>query len=234
MSLRLPFAVRHRGRDDAAVAYDKAVLPRRRTPWRQASWCALDFELTGLNPREDEIISFGAIPIEDGRVQLSSARTSLIRPTREISEASIRVHGIRAADLARAPGLAEAISTLLQAITGRVLVVHTAAVERAFLGRALREQGLRLRGPMVDTEPLGCLWLHERDGGVRRRLALGDLATSLQLPGERPHDALGDALTTAQAFIALATHLDALHRETVRSLSHAARRLEAIRVLHGR
>ncbi len=47
---------------------------------------------------------------------------------------------------------------------GGVLVAHTAAIERAFLGRALRAQGLRLRGPIVDTEVLGRLWLHDRDG----------------------------------------------------------------------
>jgi DNA polymerase-3 subunit epsilon len=39
-----------------------------------------------------------------------------------------------------------------------------------------------------------------------------------------PHDALGDALTTAQVFIALATHLDARRPATVRSLTAAATR----------
>jgi len=73
--------------------------------------------------------------------------------------------------------------------------IRSAAVERAFLGRALREYGLRLRGPLVDTEVLGRVWLHERDGGVRRRLPLGELASALRLPSDRPHDALSDALT---------------------------------------
>lgn len=234
MSLRLPFAARRPARDEAAAAYAKAPLPRGRTPWRQASWCALDFELTGLDPHEDEIISFGAIPIEGGRLQLSKAASALVRPTREIGEATIPVHGIRAIDLASAGRLSETIGLLLLAITGRVLVVHTAAVERTFLGRALREKGLRLRGPVVDTEVLGRLWLHERDGELRRRLGLGELAGALGLPADRPHDALGDALTTAQVFIALATHLDASHAETVGSLARARRRLDGLRVFHGR
>jgi DNA polymerase III subunit epsilon len=232
MRLRIPRPGRRAGLGEAALRYANATLPRRRTPWRQFGWCALDFELTGLDPAHDEIISFGAIPIDDGRVHLRGAISGLIRPVRPIGEASIRVHGIRAADLAAAPRLDEAIGTLLGAIMGRGLVVHTAAVERPFLRRALVAQGVRLRGPIVDTETLGRLWLLERDGLHRRRVGLGDLAAALGLPAERPHHALGDALTTAQAFIALASHLDARHPETARSLTRAERRIDNLRAFH--
>jgi DNA polymerase-3 subunit epsilon len=190
--------------------------------------------LTGLNPREDEIISFGAIPIDDGRIQLQAAVEGLVRPRGAMNEASILVHGIRPADLARSPRLTDAIGPLLKAITGRLLVVHYAAVERTFLGGALRRQGLRLRGPLIDTEVLGRVWLQERDGERPRSASLEALATSLGLPAERPHNALADALTTAQVFIALASHLDALHAQTAGSLARAGQRLKALRVFDGR
>lgn len=192
----------------------------------------MDLELTGLDPERDEIISFGAIPIEDGRLKVGESVTGLVRPTRELNEDSIRIHGIRAADLEAAPTLADAIGPLLEALAGRVPVAHTAAVERLFLGRALRERGTRLRGPIADTELLGRLWLHERDGKLWRRLPLTLLAGELGLPAERPHDALGDALTTGQAFIVLATHLDGIRRETVATITSARRRVNAIRVFH--
>jgi DNA polymerase-3 subunit epsilon len=216
----------------AGERYARAKLPGRRTHWRAARWCVLDFELTGLAPKVDEIISFGAIPIEDGRVRLSEAVSGLVRPEREISEASIRVHGIRAGEVARAPALAAALPPLLDALAGRVVVAHAASVERAFLGRALRGQGLKLRGPIVDTEALGRLWLQERDGRSLRQLPLALLAGALGLPAERPHHALGDALTTAQVFIALATHLDADGGETVGSLARAGLRADTLRALH--
>jgi DNA polymerase III subunit epsilon len=229
--VRVAPAARLRARSGAASGYARARLPGRRTHWRQTSWCALDLELTGLDPRSDEIISFGAIPIEDGRLQLRGAVHQLVRPAGEISEASIRVHGIRAADLVDAPSLEAAIGTLLETITGRILVVHTAAVERAFLGRALRKQGVHLRGPLIDTEVLGLLWCFERERRLRRGLALADLAALLGLPAERPHDALADALTTAQVFIALATHLEGPVPETVGSMAHTSSRLESMRIL---
>ena len=207
-------------------------LGRRRVPWLEAAWCAVDLELTGLDPEHDEIIAFGAIPIEGGRLKVGESVSGLVRPVREISEESIRIHGIRAADLDAAPTLPDAIGPLAELLEGRVLIAHTAAVERLFLGRALRAHGTRLRGPIADTEVLGRLWLHERDGKLWRRLPLTVLASQLGLPAERPHHALGDALTTAQAFIVLATHLDGIHRQTVATITGARRRLDAIRVFH--
>ena len=211
-----------------AAAYKCARLPAGRTPWREASYCAVDLELSGLDPREHEIVSFGAVPIEDGRVQLGSAVHGRVRPLRSISESSIRVHGLRVADLADAPPLDVAIDPLLAVMAGRIPVVHVAAIERGFLRPALRRQGVRLRGPMIDTSVLGLVWLHERDGNGPRRVSLAELTAALGLPSHHPHDAVGDALTTAQVFVALATHLDALQPETVRRLTTAGRRLESL------
>src|SRR5947208_10397769 len=132
----LPRAARSSGLGQAARAYERVPLPSARTPWREARWCALDFEMTGLDPRKDEIISFGAIPIESGRVQLRTA-SGQVRPSRQIDEVSIPVHGIRDIDVASAPMLAVGIDPLLAAIAGRVLVFHSAAIDRPFLKRAL-------------------------------------------------------------------------------------------------
>ena len=162
--LRLPSIGVRAPRCESAAAYGRAGLSGRRTRWRDASWCVVDLELSGLDPDEHEIISFGALPVECGRVQLHHAVTGLARPERSLSESSIRVHGIRATDLADAPLLDEAIVPLLETMTGRILVAHAAEVERAFLGSALRRQGVKLRGPIVDTITLARLWLRERDG----------------------------------------------------------------------
>jgi DNA polymerase III subunit epsilon len=232
--MRLPGrrSTRSRVRSAATDDYATAPLPDPKTPWKQARWCALDFELTGLDVRTDEIISFGAIPIEEGRVRLKDAVAGLVRPTRESSDAAIRIHGLRNVDLDSAPSLADSMESLLPALSGRILVAHTAVIERSFLSRALAELGLRLRGPVVDVEVLGRLWLFERDGAVKPHVPLSHLAETLGLPAERPHVALGDALTTAQVFIALAAHLDARRPETVRTLERAPRRADALRALH--
>ena len=217
-----------RARGDAARDYARARQPSPNTPWREAGYCVVDLELSGLDPRRGEIVSFGALPIEDGRVRLDGAASGLVRPTRPLAEESIRVHGIRAADLAEAPALADALQPLLAAMAGRVLIAHHAPIERVFLTRALRRVGVRLRGPVLDTAVLGRIWLAERDGELPRRMTLTDMTLACGLPVHSPHTAIGDALTTAQLFLLAVSQLDARRPETLRRLARAQARLAAI------
>jgi hypothetical protein len=48
------------------------------------------------------------------------------------------------------------------------------------------------------------------------------MCRELGLPVHRPHHADGDALTAAQAFIVLATHLDSFEPQTLGSLQRLA------------
>ncbi len=208
----------------AAARFEATPTPAPGTPWRQAGWCAIDLELTGLDRRRDEIVAIGAVPIQDGRLILGEAMYTLARPDRPPKHASVLVHKLRPADLAEAPALHDAIELLLDALAGRVPVFHTAIVERAFLGRELRRRHVRL--PLdADTEALGRLWLGRRDGACPAALSLARLADVLHQPAQPPHHALGDALTTAQAFIALASHMDSLEPQTVGTLQQAERSL---------
>lgn len=179
-----------------------------RTPWREAEWCAVDLELTGLDPRQDHIIAIGAVPIVEGRLILGRAYYTLVRAGRPPGPASVVIHKLRSADLAGAPTVGPAIDGLLAVMAGRVPVFHTAWVEETFLGRALRRRRARLPAA-ADTEVLGRRWLAARGGPVPVNVGLTQIADRLGLPAEDPHHALGDALTTAKAFIALATLLEA-------------------------
>jgi DNA polymerase-3 subunit epsilon len=206
---------------------ERAGQPSPDTPWRQAGWCVVDLELTGLD-RRDQIIAIGAVPIDDGRLTLGRAMYTLARPSRPPQHAAVLVHKLRFTDLADAPPLDEAIDLLLDSLAGRVPVFHTSMVERTFLGRELKRRRARLPAD-ADTELLGRLWLRERDGVAPARLSLARLASVLGQPAETPHHALGDALTTAKAFIALASHLDAGQPQTVGSLQRAEETLRSVR-----
>jgi DNA polymerase III subunit epsilon len=203
--------------EGAAARFKRTPQPASGTPWREAAWCAVDLELTGLNARSDEIVAIGAVPIVDGQVILGEALYTLARPDRPPKTPAVLIHKLRSADLADAPSLTDAIDSLLDVLAGRVPVFHTAVVEETFLGRVLRRRRVRLPRD-ADTEALGRAWLRERDGIAPAGLSLARLASLLGQPAEDPHHALGDALTTAKAFIALASHLDAGRAQTVGSL----------------
>jgi DNA polymerase III subunit epsilon len=209
-----------RSRDPSVALFKRAGRPPVSMPWRDAGWCAIDLELTGLGAGE-EIIAIGAVGILDGRVMLGETLYTLARPARPPQQASVLVHKLRAADLERAPALSEGIDLLLTALSGRTPVFHRAAIESHFLGRELSRRRLRLPAA-ADTEALGKAWLARRDGVPPSRLGLATLSAALGQPAEAPHHALGDALTTAKAFIALASHLDAAAPQTVGSLIHSS------------
>jgi DNA polymerase III epsilon subunit-like protein len=61
--------------------------------------------------------------------------------------------------------------------------------------------------------------LGREDDAGEAPMGLADAARAFGLPVHRPHVAAGDALTAAQLFLALATHLDAREPQTVGSLA---------------
>jgi DNA polymerase-3 subunit epsilon len=190
----------------------------------------VDLELTGLDPRADHVIAIGAVPIEHGRVLLGGARYSLVATTRRSEPGAVVTHKLRAKDLEDAAPIDAAVDMLVEMLTGRVPVFHTALVERAFLTPLLRRRRLRMPHA-ADTEALGRLWLRERDGIAPAGISLSRLARLLHQQTEPPHHALGDALTTAQAFIALADHLDRQDPQSVGTLIGASEPLAPVRRL---
>jgi DNA polymerase III subunit epsilon len=200
-----------------------AAGPTASTPWREAELCAIDLELTGLDPTRDEIISFATLPIARGRVRLRGGVHRLVQPNRMPEAETIRIHGLRSEDLAAAPKLDEVIDELLEAIAERALVAHVADVEEAFLGPVLSGAGAELRNPIIDTAALAAELAARRGEPIPDRIPLTQLARNLGLPVHRPHEADGDALTTAQAFLALATQLDHFEPQTIGSLARLGR-----------
>jgi DNA polymerase-3 subunit epsilon len=195
-------------------------MPGSSTPWREASFAVVDFETTGLDHSGDEIISFATVAVTEGRVSLADSRYELVRPRRMPDAESIRIHGLREADLEKAAPLREHLDVLLEGITGRPIVAHVAAVERGFLGAALAEHGLELLNPMIDTAALDreLRRLRRQAPAESDPIGLSAMARELGLPVHRPHHADGDALTTAQAFIALVAHLEEFGPQAVGSL----------------
>jgi DNA polymerase III subunit epsilon len=208
-------------------------LSPRATSWRAARFLAVDVETTGLDARRDEMISFAAVPVEGGRVVAAAAVRGLVRPATPPPASSVEIHGLRTADLAAAPLAPEALAPLVSALAGRVPVAHAAWVERAFLQPHLRALGARLSRRIVDTALLWRLLCIERGESDPGLCGLAEVASALGLPAHRPHEAEGDALTTAQAFLALATHLAAHGHGTVQALAGAGRYLRAWQMWNG-
>ena len=190
---------------------------------------AIDVETTGLDPRRDEVISFAGIPIEAARIVASESVHGLVRPQAASVGASTKIHGLRKEDLAGAARAPEALAPLAALMRGRIPVVHASWVERTFLKKA----GCPLPRRIVDTALLWRLLSIERGERDPGTCSLSTIAAALGLPAHRPHTAEGDALTAAQVFLAMATHVEPRGHGTVRALTRVRRDVRARRLWHG-
>lgn len=170
---------------------------------------ALDFETTGLDPRRHSIVSIGVVPFTLERISFSQRRHWLLKPRFDLQDRSVTLHHITHSDLADAPDLGVVLEEVLDALAGRLPVVHYHNIERAFLDSALRYRlGEGLLFPMIDTMALEARvyrqsmmarfkrWL----GGKPVSIRLHDSRLRYGLPAYQPHHAVVDALATAELF----------------------------------
>jgi len=189
--------------DTELAACWREPLPSRRRDWRKLSFLACDAEMSSLDPGQGELLSLGWVTIAEGGVQLGTARHHLISSERGVGQ-SATIHQIHDRDLAEALPPAAAMAALLQAAAGKVLVFHHAALDLAYLDRLSRQlYGAPLLLPVVDTLAL------ERAQRERRGAPLAAGALTLQacrahygLPNHGAHNALLDALATAELLLA--------------------------------
>ncbi|RRR73944.1 MAG: 3'-5' exonuclease [Candidatus Viridilinea halotolerans] len=207
-------------------AYEAGPWPDPHKPWREARYVVLDVETSGLDERRDALLAIGLVEIEDGRVRLDRRWHTMIRPPEGllVAASSIRIHGLMRNELSTAPTFDEILPALIERLAGRVLLVHVARIDVGFLNRALKPYGTKLRGPILDTARIA-ITQHQRSqrlGEVSHdmpmpAIQLRGLAGSFGLPVYGQHDALNDALTTAQVFLAQAARMDQQGKHTLKA-----------------
>jgi DNA polymerase-3 subunit epsilon len=185
----------------------------RRRRWQDAAYAALDFEATGLDFTRDRIISFGVVPIDDGRVETEGAVYDLVDPGPVmVSAASVAVHGLRPEDLRGASSAEAAREALRVALSRRYLITWHGHVEASFLGVLFGTTPRRWLRRSVDVRWLVLALL----GAEGARLTLSEAAERFEVPVSAPHHALDDALVTANLFLVTATQLGSEGLKTAR------------------
>jgi DNA polymerase-3 subunit epsilon len=61
-----------------------------------------DTETTGLNTKKDAVLSIGAVKVKGDRILTSQSFEVFLKPSKEISVESIKIHHIRPCDLEQA------------------------------------------------------------------------------------------------------------------------------------
>jgi len=192
-----------------ARRYLEAQFPdKRQDPWL-LDYVVLDFETTGLDARKDAILSMGYTDISGGRVRLSGCVHRVIKLNVALPPETVVIHQITDDRMSAGIHLHDALDELVGRITGKVVVVHFAQIEHTFLQAAMeRVYGYKLPLLMVDTLAMELRQLQRRDQFIRQnQLRLANLRTQYNLPRYPAHDALQDAIATAELFLAEISYL---------------------------
>lgn len=193
--------------DTRLIRYYSAGCVSGDTPIGDTPMVSLDFETTGLDPSFHSIVSIGLVPFDTQRIRCRESRHWIVRPVLPLHRESVTFHGITHSEISAAPDLREILDEVLEALAGKIVVVHYRSIERQFLDQALRwrlNEGIEF--PVIDTMALEArLHRNKRPGlldWVRKRkpvsIRLADSRTRYGLPYYAPHHALTDALATAE------------------------------------
>ena len=174
-------------------------------PLAQLPLVAIDCETTGLDPRRDRIVSIAALSIHEGlRVAEAPSLDTIVDPGVPIPPVATAIHGMDADTVAGAPSFAEVHPSIVEALSGSVVVGHHVGFDLAILAQEARRAGLPwVEPPHLDTAALVAGVAHI--GGELDLAALLHRFGIANTGGR--HTASGDARMAADLFVELARRL---------------------------
>lgn len=163
-----------------------------------------DTETTGLNPKKDEILSIGALKIKGDKIITSEKFELFVKPTRDISPESIKIHQIRNIDLQNGSEPEEALDKFLHFIGSRPLIGYYLEFDVKMINKYLKPY-LGIKLPHDQIEVSGIYYDKKMkfipDGNIDLRF--DSIMKDLGLPIFGKHDAINDAIMTAMIYIKL-------------------------------
>jgi len=211
------FALFERAPD--AHAHDERALS-------ELTYTVFDTETTGLAPGAgDEIVQIGAVRVVNLKLLRGETFDQLVDPGRELRAAAVRIHGIDDAMLRGKPAIDAVLPAFRAFCADTVLVAHNAAFDMRFLRIKEASSGVRFDQPLLDT-----LLLSEVIHAAQDSHRLEAICERLGVAVEARHDALGDALLTAQVWVRMVGLLEAAGVRTLRQAREAAARTRYARV----
>jgi DNA polymerase-3 subunit epsilon len=181
-----------------------------------AVFTAFDIETTGLEPKQDRIVEFGAVKFDRrGPIARYSA---LINPGIPMPPGAGKVNHITDDMLAGEPPLAETLPDFLRFVKDTVIAAHNASFDCGFVNEALSRLyrpggGDLLAGmdgpwsppfPGLPNKIADTLLMARRFFPGRSRYNLQELAQELGLRAEAAHRALDDARLCMEIFVKMA------------------------------
>lgn len=193
----------------------------RTAAFEASRYVVVDVETTGLNLVTDSLISIGAVAVTNGRIALQDSFSAVLQQREASRKENILVHGISGS--AQRDGLppAEALLDFLEFLGKSPLVAFHVVFDETMIRRAIKQYlGFNFSHPWLD---LAYVMPALNPALMHSHRMLDDWSQRFAIYNEERHNALADALATAQLLLVAMAQM--------RHAAHIARNFDSLRGL---
>ncbi|NCT17022.1 MAG: 3'-5' exonuclease [Flavobacteriaceae bacterium CG_4_8_14_3_um_filter_34_10] len=159
-----------------------------------------DTETTGLDLKNDVILSIGAIAIVNSRIILKDSFECFVEQE-NYKPNQIAIHGILKEGKTEKNTEIEAIVSFISYIKNATLIGHHIAFDIAMINGALKRMGLpKLKNKSIDTD---AIYQKYKNLSPEQHTTLDALCGNFKIPKSDRHTASGDAYLTALVYLKL-------------------------------
>lgn len=167
-------------------------------------YVVFDTETTGLNPKEDEILSIGAVKIKDNKILTSQTFEVFLQNSKEISSKSIKIHGIRPFDLKNAKTTKEGIVEFLNFVGSRPLIGYYLEFDVSMINKYTKPLlGITLPNRMIEVSEIYFDKTISLIPQGNIDLRFDTILKNCGIPNMGVHNAVNDAIMTAMIYLKL-------------------------------
>lgn len=187
-------------------AWKSQPRPPTDRPISDSRYVVVDVESSGLNIARDHLIAIGAIAVINGRIQLEDSLEIVLQQKQVSDRDNILIHGISGTVQREGIPPPDALLRFLEFMGKDPLIAFHVAFDESMISRAMkRHLGLNFRHYWADLAYIAPA-LYPRE--ARRLRSLDDWAGKFSIGNYSRHNALADALTTAELLLALRPQIE--------------------------
>jgi DNA polymerase-3 subunit epsilon len=164
---------------------------------KEAEFCVLDVETTGLSARNNRVIEIGMVKVKS--LKVVDKYTTLIHPGCDIPYFITQFTGIANRDIANSPGFNDVAEKIEEFIGNSVISGHNLSFDEGFL----RYEFIRSGFEPLSNLNVCTLKLARKIFPTLKSKSLASVTTHLGIKNRDSHRALSDAEATAQILIKL-------------------------------
>jgi DNA polymerase-3 subunit epsilon len=159
--------------------------------------------MTGLNPKKEQMVSIGVVPIIKGKIQPKFAQYKLIKIQGSVGQSAV-IHGVLDKDLNNALPQEAVLQWLFEQCQDKVLIAHHAPLDLQFLQHQFMKQAKFTPSLFaIDTLDIQKNRQLRQDTMIKTgSLRLNACRAKYNLPVYPAHNALTDALACAELLLA--------------------------------